>query len=50
MAAEQDDRLKVTSKPHLKFNAGVVPQIEILTYEGVRSAFNLRNALALNLI
>jgi hypothetical protein len=29
MAAEQDDRLEVASKPHLRFNACVVPRIEM---------------------
>jgi hypothetical protein len=42
--------LEVVSKPHLRPNGCVVPQIEILTYYRVRSVFNLRDALPLNLI
>jgi hypothetical protein len=42
--------LEVVSKPHLRLNGCVVPRIEMLTYSRVRSAFNSRNALPLNLI
>jgi hypothetical protein len=42
--------LEVVSKPHLRPNGCVVPQIEILTYFRVRSVFNPREALPLNLI
>ncbi len=42
--------LEVFSKPHLRLNGCVVPRIEILTYLRVRSVFNPRNALPLNLI
>ena len=35
-------------KPHLMLDGCVVPQIEMLMYVRVRSAFNLRNALPSN--
>ena len=42
--------LEVDSKPHLRSNGCVAPRIEILTYLRVRSVFNSRDALPLNLI
>jgi len=40
----------VVSKPHLRLNGCVAPQIEILTYLRVRSVFNWRDALMHTLI
>ena len=42
--------LELALKAHLTSNGGVVPQIEMLTYWRVRSAFNSRNALPLDVI
>jgi hypothetical protein len=42
--------LEMVSKPHLRPNGCVVPQIEILTYLRVRSVFNLRVASPVSLI
>ena len=42
--------LKLASKPHLTANGCVVPRIEMLTYERVRSAFNPLDALPLTVI
>ena len=42
--------LEAVLKPHLRPNGCVVPRIEILTYYRVRSVFNSRDAVPLNLI
>ena len=47
---ESIQQLEVVSKPHLRPNGCVVPQIEILTYSRVRSVSNSRDALPLSLI
>ena len=43
-------KVKVTLKAHLTPNVFVASRPEMLAYERVRSAFNLRNALTLSVI